>query len=166
MTQEMPEAAGKDGQTNPAVFSDTTAPPRTDDELRRYAAERLADHLTLGVDLASRCEHLSMQAKRDKVGPLNAAARLMLANARIAETLAMFANIEHRRRSIVEHLQPANAKFPHLNSGCCPGHHVYTAEESAEIHESLRKKFEALRKHTGTKQGVEENQTEAAAADD
>lgn len=115
MTEETPQAAGNGGQTNPAASYDQPAPPRTDDELRRYAAERLADHLTLGVDLASRCEHLSMQAKRDKVGPLNAAARLMQANARIADALARMAYVERRSRSIGERIQPIDLKQAELN---------------------------------------------------
>ncbi len=116
MNDEMPQAAGKDGQTNPADFTDQPAPPRTDDELRRHAAEQLAEHLIIGVDLAARCHNLSLRAETDKVGPINAAARLMQANARIAEALATVAQVERRSRSISERIQPPDKKQAELNS--------------------------------------------------
>jgi hypothetical protein len=95
---------------------DAPDPPRTDDELRRYAAEQLAEHLAIGVSMATRCQGLSMQANLDKVGPLNAAARLMQANARVVEALATFALIERRKRSISERIQSPDKKQAELNS--------------------------------------------------
>lgn len=112
-----PSTAEEDGgQTDPAALADEPAALQTDDQLRRFAAERLADHLQIGVDLAQRCEMLSLKAKGDKLGPLYAAARLMQANARIAEALANVAQVERRRRSIVERIQPPDPKKDELNS--------------------------------------------------
>ena len=116
MTEETPQAAGNGSQTNPAESFDQPAPPRTDDELRRYAVEQLAEHLTIGVDLAARCQNLSLRSESDKVGPINAAARLMQANARIAEALASVAQVERRRRTIVEVPQKVDKKKAELNS--------------------------------------------------
>jgi hypothetical protein len=116
MTQETPAAPGNSGHTNQAASTDAPEPPRTDDELRRYAAEQLAEHLAIGVSMATRCQGLSMQANLDKVGPLNAAARLMQANARVAEALAQFAYVERRSRSISERVQPPDPKLAELNS--------------------------------------------------
>jgi hypothetical protein len=116
MTEKMPEAAGKAGQTNPAASEDAPEPPRTDDELRRYAAEQLAEHLSIGVDLAARCHNLSLRADTDKVGPIHAASRLMQANARIAEALATVAQVERRRRTISETIQKPDPKQAELNS--------------------------------------------------
>ncbi|MEI9929263.1 MAG: hypothetical protein WDM89_01500 [Rhizomicrobium sp.] len=112
----MPGAVGQNSQPNPADFPDQPAPPRTDDELRRYAAEQLVEHLAIGVSMATRCHGLSAQAHNDKVGPLNAAARLMQANARVAEALATFAQIERRSRTISERIQPPDPKKLELNS--------------------------------------------------
>jgi len=141
MSEETPQAAGKDGQTNQAVFSDQPAPPRTDDELRRYAAEQLAEHLTIGVDLAARCQNLSLRAESDKVGPINAAARLMQANARIAEALATFAQIERRRRTITERIQPPDKKKDELNSTFDPIKRAQANLRKAETGEKLYRRI-------------------------
>jgi hypothetical protein len=82
----------------------TTA--RTDDELRRFAVERLIDHLEIGASLVERCERLAFARRGDRVGPMHAAARLMQANAKVADALAHVAQIERRRRSIIERIQP------------------------------------------------------------
>jgi len=92
------------------------AVPMTAEDLRRFAAERLADHLQIGVELAGRCEHLSAVAKSDKVAPLYAAARLMKANATVAKVLGEYINLEPRRRLIVERIQTPDAKMIELNS--------------------------------------------------
>jgi len=105
----------KDENSDPAVPSGEP-PTMTVEELRLFAAERLADQLQIGVDLAGRCESLSAMAKEDKVAPLYAAARLMTANARIADALVAYANAEPRRRLIVERIQTPDPKMLELNS--------------------------------------------------
>jgi hypothetical protein len=118
------DPAGPNGQTktdNPAQ-----EPALTDEELRRLAAERLAEHLDVGSTLILRCETLSLTTKGDKLGPINAAARLMRANAHVAEVLANVAQVERRRRSIVERIQPPDRKKVELNS------HLQNQKTSAE----------------------------------
>jgi hypothetical protein len=41
----------------------------------------------------------------DRVGPINAAARVLLANAKVADALARISQVEQRKRSVVLHLQ-------------------------------------------------------------
>jgi hypothetical protein len=131
MMETDPSAAEeKGGLTNPATPGDDPPPP-TDEELRRFAAGRLADHLQIGVDLAQRCELLSLKAKGDKLGPLYAAARLMQANARVAEALANVAQVERRRRSIHERIQAPDPKQAELNSSLQK--EKITAEERLKI---------------------------------
>ncbi len=88
----------------------------TDDALRRLAGTRLAQHLEIGAVLVARCEQLAMAARGDHLGPLMAAARLMQANAKVAETLAHVALVERRRRSIIEHTQTVEPKNAELIS--------------------------------------------------
>jgi hypothetical protein len=87
----------------------TPSPPhptaRPEDELRRFAVERLADHLEIGASLIERCERLAFAQRGDRLGPLYAAARLMQAQARVADALAHVAQVERRRRSITERIQ-------------------------------------------------------------
>lgn len=112
MTQRKPSATGENGHNVPAPLKAEHEPaaPRSDDELRRLAAERLTDHLDMGVSLVGRCEDLAYSSKGDKLGALYAAARLMHANAQVAQALADVAQVERRRRSIVERLEPPEPK--------------------------------------------------------
>jgi hypothetical protein len=115
MKTEEPVAGDEAGQANPDASTDAPVSSRPDDEaLRRYAVARLADHLDVGVSLAQRCEQLSGIPDGDRVGAITAAARLMNANARVAEALATVAQVERRRRSIVETVPKAEGS--QLNS--------------------------------------------------
>lgn len=112
MSKDDPIAARTDGQTNP-----TEEPsPQRDDELRRLAAERLAEHLDIGASLVARCEHLAELPKGDRLGPIYAAARLMRAQALVAQALANVVQVERRQRSIVERIQSPDPKQAELNS--------------------------------------------------
>ena len=110
------EAADSDGQTSVAVPEAEPSGARSDEELRRLAAERLSEHLEMGASLVARAEHLAELPKGDRLGPLYAAARLMRANALVAQTLANVVQVERRRRSIVEHIQPPDPKVAELNA--------------------------------------------------
>jgi hypothetical protein len=68
------------------------------------------------VSLAQLCEDLANKVKGDRLGPIYAAARVMRANAAVAEVLATVGGIERRRRSIVERIQPSDPKKAQLNS--------------------------------------------------
>ncbi len=96
--------------------SNTSTPAEAEEDLRRRAVERLGDHLEIGISLAEHCEMLAGKLKGDRLGPVYAAARLMRANAAVAEALATLAQIERRRRSIVERIQTPNPKKAELNS--------------------------------------------------
>lgn len=102
MTQKNSEAA--EGQSNLVRQVEVQAPP-TEDELRRAAVEHLAQHMEIGAALIARCEHLAMAQRGDRLAPIYAAARLMRAQAHVADALAHVAQVERRRRSIVERIQ-------------------------------------------------------------
>ena len=116
MTQENPLAPDTGGQTSAVVSEEEQSAARSDEELRRLAAERLSEHLEMGASLVARAEHLAELPKGDRLGPLYAAARLMRANALIAQTLANVVQVERRQRSIVEHIQPLDPKVAELNA--------------------------------------------------
>ncbi len=125
MMENNPKAGGEEASENKPAPPVAAAPGDPseggtalagNDEIRRYAARQLMQHLQVGADLALRCELLSQKAKADKLGPLNAAARLAHANARVAEALANFAEIERRHRSIIERIQPPAPDLAELNS--------------------------------------------------
>lgn len=99
-----------------AADAGTASEPASDEELRRLAVSRLADHLEIGISLAGHCEMLAGKTTGDRLGPVYAAARLMRANAAVAEALANLAQIERRRRSIVERIQSPDPKQAELNS--------------------------------------------------
>jgi len=86
-------------------------------DVQQYAVGKLAAHLEIGVTLAHHCEIQAGKAKGDRLGPVYAAARLMRANAAVAEALATVGGIERRRRSIVERIQTPDPKKAQLNSG-------------------------------------------------
>jgi hypothetical protein len=111
MSKDDPHTVREDGQSAPPEQAD-----KRDDELRLLAAERLAEYLDIGAGLVARCEHLAAVPKGDRLGPLNAAARLMRANAQVAQALATVAQVERRRRSIVERIEPVDPKIAELNS--------------------------------------------------
>ena len=95
-----------EAQPNAVPQIEVQAPP-TEDELRRLAVERLAEHMQIGASLIARCEQLAMAQRGDRLAPIYAAARLMRAQAHGADALAHVAQVERRRRSIVERIQPA-----------------------------------------------------------
>ena len=86
------------------------------DEVRRFAAEKLCGHLAAGVSLLEQCETLAATRKGDRVKPVFAAARLMFAQARIAEALATVSKVERVRRTIIERVQPPAPQNADLNS--------------------------------------------------
>ena len=116
MTEPEPSATGSGGQTNAAELRTEAALDKSDEELRRLAVARLAEHLDIGSSLVARCEHLAELPKGDGLAPLYAAARLMHANAHIARSFAQVAQVERRQRTIIEHIQPAVLKMADSNS--------------------------------------------------
>jgi hypothetical protein len=91
-------------------------PTNRDEHIRRATAERLSQHLVRGDELVARCMELASGAVGDQIGSLNAAARLILANARVAQALAQMARVERRTRSVTERILPPEPKKIELNS--------------------------------------------------
>ena len=106
---ENAESADGDAEASSAVLC-------SDDDLRRVTAAQLARHLDMGAELVARCQALAQVARGDRLGPLTAAARLMRANAHVAQTLAHVALVERRQRTIVERIQGPASNSAELNS--------------------------------------------------
>lgn len=85
-----------------------------DERLRRQAVEQLADYLALGGGFIAFCKQVSQDATVDKTATIHAAARLMRASAHVANAFATVAQIERRRRSIVERIERGNPKQQEL----------------------------------------------------
>jgi hypothetical protein len=124
-------------------------------DVGQYAVGKLAEHLEIGVTLAHHCEIQAGKAKGDRLGPVYAAARLMRANAAVAEALATVGGIERRRRSIVERIQPPDPKKTQLNSHL--QERKITAEERAKIYRRMNEHVEqSIRARMG-EEGVEDS---------
>jgi ParB-like chromosome segregation protein Spo0J len=102
MTAKTKKAAN--GQSKRSGLVEAFTAP-VDDGLRRDAMRHLVDYLKSGSSRVSRCEDLLVTQPDDKLGAVYAAARLMQANARVADALSRVAQVEQRRRSVVLHLQ-------------------------------------------------------------
>lgn len=100
---ETNEKSNPGSRNKKATVAAAFSPPVPDD-LRRDAMRHLLDHLESGSSLILRCEDLTSQPG-DRVGPINAAARVLLANAKVADALARISQVEQRKRSVVLHLQ-------------------------------------------------------------
>jgi hypothetical protein len=144
MTKENPPAPETGGQTNDVVseaqnLRTEDAAGKSDEELRHFAVARLAEYLDIGASLVARCEHLAELPKGDRLGPIYAAARMMRANAQVAEALARVAHVEIRRRSIVERIQPRTPTPDELNSKL-----KKETEEQDSAFEELERRLDAL----------------------
>lgn len=100
---ETNEKSNPSSRNKKATVAEAFSPPPPDD-LRRDAMRHLLDHLESGSSLILRCEDLTSQPG-DRVGSINAAARVLLANAKVADALARISQVEQRKRSVVLHLQ-------------------------------------------------------------
>jgi hypothetical protein len=98
------------------MSAETETTPKKMPDVREFAVDKLAEHLAVGVSLAQLCEDLANKTNGDRLGPIYAAARIMRANAAVAEVLATVGGIERRRRSIVERV-PAPKSNPNPDSG-------------------------------------------------
>ena len=98
------ERAAVSGRNKKVTVAEAFSPPPPD-ELRREAMQHLLDHLESGASLVSRCEHLVASQPGERTGAINAAARVLLANAKVADALSRIAQVEQRKRSVVLHLQ-------------------------------------------------------------
>lgn len=104
-----PAPPPNDAQTQSLLLPD-------DEQLRRLAAVRLAEHLDRGAALIARCQNLAQSQRGDRLGPIYAAARLMRADAGVAQALAHVVMVERRSRTIVEQIQRPDKKTAELNS--------------------------------------------------
>jgi hypothetical protein len=126
MSQKSAPGAQPEDKAAASQGEHTPTPEQTEDtidtadmsaeQLRHHAVGRLAEYLDYGSSLVEHCEHMAALPKGDRLAPVYAAAKLMSANARVALAFAAVAELERRRRTIVEHIQPAVAKMTDSNS--------------------------------------------------
>lgn len=112
MKREKALAAGQGG----ASGLQEVLPPSRDEFHRQTAVEALARHLTNSQAFMARLDVLSQAHRGDRLGPVNAASRLLTANAQVAKALAQVALLERRSRVIVERIEPLTGKNAELNS--------------------------------------------------
>ncbi|GAA0588547.1 hypothetical protein [Rhizomicrobium electricum] len=76
------------------------------ESLRRVTALRLVEHLDDGVELASEiCNDPYFRNPEDRITATLAMARMVSANAQLGRAIAAFAQVEQRRRMIVERVE-------------------------------------------------------------
>jgi hypothetical protein len=107
MTEKEPILEDQVSGTGPA---NVPAPLSFDETLRREAVQHLSDDLEIGSSLLARCEEFALQSREANLAPMHAAARLMQASAKLADSLSGVAQVERRRRSIVERIEPIDPK--------------------------------------------------------
>ena len=109
-----PSAASAPAQPAPRLQKHPAA--NRDDVYRQIAVEDIALALTHGGELLAHCHKLADLMHSDALGTVNAAARLMNAQANLARALAQVAQVERRSRSIVETIQKPDPENAGLNS--------------------------------------------------
>ena len=146
------------GQQTPQT---TIIPP--EERLRIEATERLTAMMVRSLCLLDDCGKHTAMGKADAVGALNAAARLIKANADITHALVRAAQGETRHRSIVE---TRSGTLPGLNpnfSGSPPDPNEGALEEFARRIDRLVKAREA-EENSGKLPPVEEDEDDDADA--
>ena len=102
--------------TEPAAPPEQQKAPHSSDDARRSeAVQHLADNLEIGSSLIARCEEFALKSRDAHFEPMHAAARLMTASAKLADAFSNVAQVERRRRSIVERIEPIDPKQRELN---------------------------------------------------
>lgn len=90
--------------------------PYSDETYRQITVEQLALTLVRSDSLMVRCAELASIARSDEMGAINAAARVMTANAVVAKALAQLAKVERCSRTIIETIQKPDPENAGLNS--------------------------------------------------
>jgi len=85
-----------------------------------YAVDQLQERLRESAELMANCLEVAAAKDGDRVGGLSAAARIMQANAQVAEMLQRLVRGESRRRTIVERIQKLAQPAAELNSKKSP----------------------------------------------
>jgi hypothetical protein len=139
----------------PAPRPEETAPPQNalstaraiapaapvaarDDAYRQVTVQDLALALMRSNTLLERCEEMAEVANFDQLGPIHAAARLMNAQAQVAKALAQVAQVERRRRTIIETIQRPDPENAGLNSIFSQGQNS-SPEQRAKIRDVLER---------------------------
>ena len=129
---------------NPSELRTEDALAKSDEELRRLAVARLAEHLDIGSSLVTHCEEMAQVKRGDRLGPLYAAARLMRANAQVAKALAQVALLESRHRSIVERVQSPDPKTAELNCSLQSRGEGASEEEQSETNLKVWRRLQEI----------------------
>lgn len=136
-----------DQENNQGLKPEILAPEQ---DLGRAVAEELKAQFATSRRLLARCERLAGAQRGDRVGPIQAAASLLRANAQLANSVARVASIETRHRSISEVSQSVGAAAAELNS-IKPGEEPFDRNKALDALERKLQRlrdFEDLRGHT------------------
>lgn len=137
-TEENPSAAlaVSPAQTKPPLASERLT--AKDDAYRQVTVQDLALALTRSDKLLAHCQAMAEVANFDQLGPINAAARLMNAQAQVAKALAQVAHVERRSRTIIETIQRPDPENAGLNSILTQGQNS-SPEQRKKIRDALER---------------------------
>ncbi|HEY1963173.1 MAG TPA: hypothetical protein VGG69_12190 [Rhizomicrobium sp.] len=91
------------------------APGKEEEDLRKAAVGRLAAQMDRNARLIERCEALALSGEGDAIAALNAASRLMKADAAVAAMVARLGQVETRHRSLIDVNRPTKESQAELN---------------------------------------------------
>lgn len=94
------------GSPPPKAPRNDGPPPTWDDVVRQGTVLRLMEHLNVGVQLAADISKDPAFSADDRLQAVFAAARMINANAHLGKTIGYLAQVEQRRRTVVQHLDP------------------------------------------------------------
>lgn len=104
-----PGAKGASGNKKPPGNPPDSPPPSWNDVVRQGTVLRLMEHLNVGVQLAADISKDPAFSADDRLQAVFAAARMINANAHLGKTIGYLAQVEQRRRTVVQHLDPPGA---------------------------------------------------------
>jgi len=113
---DQPSQAAAIGRKAAAPTDPPDDAPPDDDTQRRRVADRLAGLLELNCDLATVCETLAAAPKKGRLEAVYAAARLTQANAQLGRSIAQLVQVEQRKKTIIQHIQPPRSVSNDSNS--------------------------------------------------
>lgn len=80
--------------------------PTWDDVVRQGTVLRLMEHLNIGVQMVADLSKDPAFSADDRLQVVLASARMIQANANLGKAIGVLAQVEHRRRTVVQHIDP------------------------------------------------------------
>ncbi len=104
-----PGPAGKNPKGNNEPAPDNGPVPAWDEMVRRGTVLRLMEHLNVGVQQAADLGKDPAFSADDRLQAVLVMSRMINANARLGKAIGYLAQVEQRRRTVIQHLAPPKA---------------------------------------------------------